>query len=93
MREDLLELDKIIQILNANLENTEITQDQMEDDLLAIGMDSIAFIRVLVALEEAFEIEIPDEKILMTEMNTVSKIVNTVTASLNKKHESSANIE
>lgn len=46
------------------LENTETTFEQTEDDLSALGMDSIVFIRVVVALEEAFDIEIPDEYLL-----------------------------
>ena len=43
MREDIL--DKVLKVLNANLENTEITFEQIEDDLSALGMDSIEFIR------------------------------------------------
>ena len=39
-----------------------------------MGLDSIAFIRMVVALEETFNVEIPDEKLLITEMNTISKI-------------------
>ena len=39
-------------------------------------MDSITFIQVVVALEEAFECEIPDEKLLITEMDTVQKMVD-----------------
>lgn len=46
MREDIL--DKVLKVLNANLENTEITFEQTEDDLSALGMDSIVFIRVVV---------------------------------------------
>ena len=78
MREDIL--DKVLKVLNTNLENTEITFEQTEDDLSALGMDSIAFIRVVVALEEAFDIEIPDEKLLLTEMNTISKMTEVISA-------------
>ena len=83
MREDIL--DKVLKVLNANLENTEITFEQTEDDLSALGMDSIVFIRVVVALEEAFDIEIPDEKLIMTEMDTLNKIINVVKNSLKSK--------
>ena len=41
-----------------------------------MGMDSITFIQIVVALEEEFECEIPDEKLLITEMDTVQKIVD-----------------
>ena len=78
MREDIL--DKVLKVLNANLENTEITFEQTEDDLSALGMDSIVFIRVVVALEEAFDIEIPDEKLSLNEMNTIAKIMDVISS-------------
>lgn len=37
-------------------------------------MDSITFIRIIVSLEEEFECETPDSKLLLTEMNTVYKM-------------------
>lgn len=84
MREDIL--DKVLKVLNANLENAEITFEQTEDDLSSLGMDSITFIRIIVALEEAFDIEIPDEKLLITEMNTVSKMASVITAVMDEKY-------
>ena len=84
MREDIL--DKVLKVLNANLENTEITFEQTEDDLSALGMDSIVFIRVVVALEEAFDIEIPDEYLLITEMNTLSKMTDVISTVLDHQN-------
>ena len=78
MRKDIL--DKVLKVLNTNLENTEIIFCLLECDFCALGMDSIAFIRVVVALEEAFDIEIPDEKLLLTEMNTISKMTEVISA-------------
>ena len=86
MREDIL--DKVLKVINANIENTEITFGQTEDDLSALGMDSITFIRVIVALEEAFDIEIPDEYLLLTEMNNLSKMTDVISAVLD--HQNSA---
>ena len=85
MREDIL--DKVLKVLNANLENTEITFEQTEDDLSTLGMDSITFIRIIVALEEAFDIEIPDEKLLLSEMNTISKMMAVISDALDEKKE------
>ena len=45
-------------------------------------MDSITFIRIIVELEELFEIEIPDEKLLITEMSTIRKMVEVVAATI-----------
>lgn len=69
---------KILDIVNANIENTAITNEQADEDLSLFGMDSITFIKIIVDLEETFKIEIPDEKLLITEMGTLNKIVEVV---------------
>lgn len=48
-------------------------------------MNSIIFIHIVVDLEETFDIEIPDEKLIMTEMDTLNKIINVVKNSLKSK--------
>lgn len=67
-------IEKIVEIINANIENTVISTEQVDDDLLILGMDSITFIRIIVSLEEEFECEVPDSKLILTEMNTVNKM-------------------
>ena len=65
----------VLEIINRS-ENVEISQEQLEDSLPELGMDSITFIQIVVALEEEFECEIPDEKLLITEMDTVQKMLD-----------------
>lgn len=64
----------VLQVIN-QVEGLDISQDQLEENLFELGMDSLTFIRVVVALEENFECEIPDEKLLITEMDTVDKVL------------------
>ena len=45
-----------------------------QDDLREFGLDSVAFIKMVVALEEAFDKEVDDEYLLLDEMNTIEKI-------------------
>lgn len=66
---------KVIEILNASIENAEITEDKLDEDLSELGMDSITFVKIIVTVEEEFECEIPDSKLLLGEMNTANKIV------------------
>ena len=68
-------IDKIVEILNANIENEEITGENLDENLSELGMDSITFIKIIVSLEEEFECEIPDSKLLLREMDTVNKIL------------------
>lgn len=66
--------EKILEIVNS-VQDMEVTVDQCDDNLLELGLDSIKFIQIIVSLEEAFECEIPDEKLLLTEMNSVNKML------------------
>ena len=74
--------EKTLEIINNAIEAAEISVDHSGDDLSQLGMDSITFIRIVVAVEETFGIEVPDEYLLMTEMNTVDKIINVITETL-----------
>ena len=69
-------VNQVLEILNANIEDSPITTDKLDTSLMDLGMGSITFIQVIVALEEEFECEIPDEKLLFTEMDTVQKIID-----------------
>ena len=41
-------------------------------------MSSIDYIRIVVALEEEFECQIPNSKLLLSEMNTMSKMYQVI---------------
>jgi phosphopantetheine attachment domain protein len=62
------------------MENSPILSNQLEEDLSLLGMDSIIFISVVIALEEEFDIEIPDEKLSLNEMNTIAKIMDVISS-------------
>ncbi|BCK01469.1 phosphopantetheine-binding protein [Anaerocolumna chitinilytica] len=65
---------KIIDIVNEVTEDTKITEESLEMSFEELGIDSIAFISIIISLEEEFCIEIPDENLLLSELNTVHKI-------------------
>ena len=67
-------VEKVVEILNANIKNAKATQDKLDEDLSELGIDSITFIKIIVALEEEFECEVPDSKLLIGEKCTVNKI-------------------
>lgn len=81
-------VSEIIDIINNNLINnilelgdTErlperqmITLKDVLEDLTQKGMDSLTFIHIIIDLEDKYEIEFPDELLLMENLNTVSKI-------------------
>ncbi len=72
-------IENVLDVVNST-EKLEVTKEQLDDNLPDLGMDSITFIQIIVALEEKFECEIPDEKLLITEMDTVQKIIDVLQA-------------
>ena len=60
------------------------------DDL---GMDSITFISIVVEIEAHFDIEVPDDMLLLEKFKCVDDIVSIVENELSKKSEGSEGIE
>lgn len=72
--------NKIVNILNLILEDNILSENSMDIELELYGFDSLKFVAMIVALEEEFQIEIPDKYLLYSEMNTVNKILCVVSS-------------
>lgn len=68
--------ETVCNIITTNIEDITLTSADSKVDLSDLGMDSIRFVRMIVALEESFNVEIPAEYLIVSEMNTIEKIVN-----------------
>lgn len=68
-------IEKVLNIINAS-SNFKITYEQLDENLVTLGMDSMTFIQIIVGLEETFDCEIPDSKLLVSEMDTVRKMAD-----------------
>ena len=79
--------EEILEIVNS-VQDMEVTVDQCDDNLLELGLDSIKFIQIIVSLEETFECEIPDEKLLLTEMNSVNKMLEVLQLAVSESNKS-----
>ncbi len=66
-------VEGILHVINS-LDNIEVSIEQLDEYLPDLGMDSISFIQIVVGLEETFDCEIPDSKLLISEMDTVRKM-------------------
>ncbi len=69
-------LKEVLSVVNMKLEDVEVMPEQLSENLSSLGMDSFAFIQIIVDLEEKFDCEIPDSKLMVSEMDTVEKIMN-----------------
>ena len=68
-------VENILSVINS-LDNIEVSTEQLDESLPNLGMDSISFIQIVVGLEETFDCEIPDSKLLISEMDTVQKMLD-----------------
>lgn len=71
-----ISIEKLIKIINVNLEGYTITNKQREMDLEKLGLNSISFIRMIIQIEDEFEYKFPDSKLLLSEANTINKILD-----------------
>lgn len=78
-------INKIVDIYNDNIEGGGITDQLIDANLSDYGLESLGFIRVIVALEEEFGIVIPDEYLMLPEMDTLFKIGQVVAGLLEKE--------
>lgn len=86
-------LNRVLEILNNNIADANVSNDMLEESLPALGMDSISFIQIIVELEEVFECEIPDEKLLIAEMDTVQKILDVLFELYNEQYNAQSTIQ
>ena len=86
-------LNRVLEILNNNIADANVSNDMLEESLPALGMDSVSFIQIIVELEEVFECEIPDEKLLIAEMDTVQKILDVLFELYNEQYNAQSTIQ
>ncbi len=69
----------IMKCLKSVLNDIEFSK---EDNLLELGIDSMTFIRLVVEIEDEFDIEIEDEEIILENFESFSSIVQLVERNL-----------
>lgn len=79
---------KIREIIASNLKtNIDIDDYDANSDLRNIGMDSILFVSIVVAIENEFGIEFPDDKIFISEASTISLLNQIIEETIKNKIE------
>jgi acyl carrier protein len=76
-------IEEIARIIQTELGKESIDYDQ---SLIDIGMESIIFVRIIVALEMKYGVEFPDEELFMLRMDTIRTYDQSITRLLNEKH-------
>ena len=70
--------EKVLEVINQLMEENKINESNMNESLLAHNIDSLKFIQIIVLLEEAFNIEFPDDSLIMAQYATFGSIVDMV---------------
>ena len=70
--------EKVLEVINQLMEENKINESNMNESLLAHNIDSLKFIQIIVLLEEAFNIEFPDDSLIMDQYATFGSIVDMV---------------
>lgn len=80
--------EKIIEIMSGLFSDSGVDTDILEyvDLIDDLGMDSIAFITLIVEIETTFNISVPDELVLIENFKTFNSIYKLISSLiLNKK--------
>lgn len=70
--------NKIIDIVSMGLENIDLNNISYDTELIPLGLSSISFIAIIVALEEELQITISNENLILSKMDTLNKIITVV---------------
>ena len=70
---------KIKEFLKENLEpEKDIEKIGLDDDLVDQGMNSIKFLKLIVALEETFDIDIDEDQYSIENFRTINSLISTI---------------
>ena len=86
-------MERIIEIMSGLFSDSGVDTDILEyvDLIDDLGMDSINFVSLIIELEAAFDVQIPDEWLLMEKFRTFSQICSAIDALINEKGTGTSN--
>lgn len=76
--------NEILDLLKSKLQID--VEDNDADLIIENGLDSINFINMILVLEEHFGIEIPDQFLLLAELNTINKILSIISLCITEQN-------
>ncbi len=81
-----LVMDTIKRVLTEQPEEVDINLDGIkeEDNILELGLNSISYIKLIVEIENEFDIEFEDCMLDYTTMESIKDIIDTVNNKLNE---------
>jgi acyl carrier protein len=72
--------ETVRKIISANCEGKNANEIGLSESLQDLGINSISFIKIVIALEKEFGIEVEDENLNPDDFQTIQSIINYVEA-------------
>lgn len=69
-------LEKVKSIVSEIIGISGVDEIGSDDDLLTLGLNSISFIKIVVTIENSFNITFDDEDLLFHNFNTLNKLTS-----------------
>ncbi len=73
--------NEIVALLNEELEEDllkDITNIDQDDELIEYGLDSLNLVKVVLAIEERYNIEFSEEELEFENFSTLKRIINII---------------
>lgn len=70
-------IDTIIEIIRQNMD-IQINEDQFDEELKSLGINSILYVQMIILLECELDIEFDDKTLDMIEINTINKLYDCI---------------
>lgn len=74
MSEKNMEIEQILLKLNEVYNENGILVDNPDDMIVEYIPDSVIFISIIIGIEEAFDIELPDELLIIENLGTTTNL-------------------
>lgn len=71
-------ITSLLDIINRRFEDRPLAKKDIDLPLEEAGLDSFGFIQLIIDVEEEYGCQIPDSMLMLSELNTVTKIYELV---------------
>lgn len=83
MNNDLLSIcDEVAKIICREL---DIETVDYNENLIDLGLDSLKYVKLIIEIEDYYDIEFPDEKLVIKESNSILKLSEIIKLEMDKK--------
>lgn len=69
---------QLLEEVNLLVKETTISNEDKDIPFSEFGIDSLMMVQLIVKIEERYNVEIPDSKLVFSELNTINKLAKLI---------------